>query len=76
MSLRCRKICNNRKTFKCFFGINLQEFEVIVKKIEPRWHERVISAYKRLGFDYKLDLSDAQKGARNLTIPARKNVTH
>ena len=58
MSLRYRKICKNPKTFHRLFGITPQEFEIIVKKVEPRWHERVISGYKRPGRDYKLDLSD------------------
>lgn len=58
MSLRYRKICKNPKTFHRLCGITPQEFEIIVKKVELRWHERVISGYKRPGRDYKLDLSD------------------
>lgn len=58
MSLRYTKIRKNPKTFQRLFGITPQEFEIIVKKAEPKWHERVISGYKRPGRDYKLDLSD------------------
>jgi len=46
MRLRYRQIRKNPKTFQRLFVITLQEFEMIVKKVEPRWHERVISVYK------------------------------
>lgn len=58
MSLRYAKIRNQPKTFHRLFGITPQEFEMILKTVEPLWHENVISGYKRPGRDYKLDLSD------------------
>ena len=53
-------IDKNPKTFHRLFGIPPQEFEIIlkIKKVEPRWHERVISGDKRPGRRYKVDLSD------------------
>ena len=58
MSIRYIKIRKHPKAFERLFGITPQEFEIILKKVEPRWHERVISGYKRPGRNYKLDLSD------------------
>jgi hypothetical protein len=58
MNLRYTKIRKSAKTFHRLFGVTPQEFEIIVKKVEPKWHESVISGYKRPGRDYKLDLSD------------------
>lgn len=58
MSIRYTKIRNQPKTFHRLFGVTPQEFEIILKKVGPRWHERVVSGYKRPGRDYKLDLSD------------------
>ena len=58
MSLRYTKIRKNPKTFHRLFGIRPQEFEMILKKVEPLWQKMVISGYKRPGRDYKLNLSD------------------
>jgi hypothetical protein len=58
MSIRYTKIRNQPKTFHRLFGVTPQEFAIILKKVEPMWHERVVSGYKRPGRDYKLDLSD------------------
>jgi hypothetical protein len=53
-------IDKNPKTFHRLFGIPPQEFEIIlkIKKVELRWHEKVISGDKRPGRRYKVDLSD------------------
>lgn len=47
MSLRHTKIRKNPKTFQRLFGVTPQEFEIILKKVEPLWQKRVISGYKR-----------------------------
>ena len=58
MSLRYKKIRKNTKTFHRLFGINVAEFDVILQKVEPKWHSSIISSYKRPGRYYKMDLSD------------------
>ena len=58
MSLRYLKIRNNSKTFQRLFGLSVEEFDKILKALEPKWHSSVLSQYKRPGRDYKLDLSD------------------
>jgi len=58
MAIRYTKIRKNPKTFQRLFGINVAQFDIILKKVAPQWQSNVISGYKRLGRDYKLDLSD------------------
>ena len=58
MSLRYTKIRKNPKTFQRLFGLSVEQFEIILQKVAPKWQSTVISSYKRPGRDYKLDLSD------------------
>lgn len=58
MSLRYTKIRKNPKTFQRLFGLSVDQFEIILQKVAPKWESTVISSYKRPGRDYKLDLSD------------------
>jgi hypothetical protein len=58
MAIRYTKIRKNPKTFQRLFGINVAQFDIILKKVAPKWQSNVISGYKRPGRDYKLDLSD------------------
>lgn len=58
MSLRYTKIRKNPKTFQRLFGLSVEQFEIVLQKVAPKWESTVISSYKRPGRDYKLDLSD------------------
>ena len=58
MSIRYIKIRKHSKTFQSLFGLSVAQFDVILQRVELKWHDSVISAYKRPGRDYKLELSD------------------
>jgi hypothetical protein len=58
MSLRYIKIRKNPNTFQRLFGLSVAQFDIILQKVEPKWHERIISVYKRPGRNHKLDLAD------------------
>ena len=73
MSLKYAKIRKNTKTFHRLFGITPQEFDIILQKVEPMWHERIISSYKRPGRNYKMDLSDM---ILMLLLYYRSYITH
>ena len=36
----------------------MEEFEIILAKVEPEWQKQVITKYKRKGRDYKLEVSE------------------
>src|ERR1700689_3983003 len=57
MSLRYSKIKNRPTLFNRIFGLKVEEFERILKAVEPEWEKKVIGRYKRQGRNYKLDLS-------------------
>jgi hypothetical protein len=42
MSLRYNKIKNHPTTFHRLFGLSVDEFERIVKAVQPQWKKRVI----------------------------------
>jgi hypothetical protein len=58
MSLRYTKIRKNSNTFQRLFGISVEQCDIILQKMALTWPSKVISAYKRPGRDYKLDLSE------------------
>ena len=58
MSLRYNKIKNHPTTFHRLFGLSVDEFERIVKAVEPQWEKRVVKRYKRPGRKNKLSLSE------------------
>jgi len=58
MSIRYIKIRKHSKTFQSLFGLSVAQFDVILQRVELKWQDSVISAYKRPGRDYKLELSD------------------
>jgi len=58
MSLNYNKIKNHPTTFKRLFGLSVDEFERILKAVEPHWEKRVVQRYKRPGRNNKLSLSE------------------
>ena len=58
MSLRYNKIKNHPTTFKRLFGLSVDEFERILKAVEPHWEKRVVQRYKRPGRKNKLSLTE------------------
>ena len=58
MSLRYNKIKNHPTIFHRLFGLSVDEFERIVKAVEPQWEKRVVRRYKRPGRNNKLSLSE------------------
>jgi hypothetical protein len=58
MSLRYTKIQKSPRVFKKLFGISVDEFRVILSRVEPEWQRQVIGGYKRPGRDYKLEVAD------------------
>ena len=57
MSLTYTKIKKHPTTFKRLFGVSVEEFERILKAVDPQWEKKVIKKYKRPGRNYKLDLA-------------------
>lgn len=58
MSLRYNKIKNHPTTFRRLFGLSVDEFEHIVKAVEPEWDKKVVKRYKRPGRKNKLSLHE------------------
>lgn len=58
MSLRYNKLKNHPTTFKRLFGLLIDEFERILKAVEPQWEKRVVRCYKRPGRNNNLSLSE------------------
>ena len=58
MSLRYNKIKTHPTTFHRLFGLSIDEFERILKAVEPEWEKRVVQHYKRPGRNNKLSLSE------------------
>lgn len=58
MSVKYSKIKNHPHIFSRLFGIRINEFERILKAVEPEWEKKVIHCYKRPGRNYKLELAD------------------
>ena len=58
MSIRYIKIRKHSRTFQGLFGLSVAQFDAILQRVELKWQDSVISAYKRPGRDYKLELSD------------------
>jgi hypothetical protein len=52
MSLSYRRIRKHPRTFKRLFGIQVPEFERILKAAEPLWNKWVLGRYKRPGRHY------------------------
>ncbi|WP_202149786.1 helix-turn-helix domain-containing protein, partial [Candidatus Sarmatiella mevalonica] len=49
---------NIQEFFLRLFGMELEKFEIIIKKLEKIWDKRVVGQYKRLGRNYKLGLEE------------------
>ena len=58
MALRYNKVKKKPTTFNRLFGVSVLQFEVILAKVDPVWHCKVIGKYKRPGRAYKLDVAD------------------
>ena len=58
MSLTYLKIKKKPRTFNRLFGVNVDQFDVILNQVEPEWQRRVTDRYKRPGRDYKLVLAN------------------
>lgn len=58
MSLRYTKIKQKPTTFQRLIGVSPSQFEDILRKVEPKWQEKVIGSYKGPGREYKLDVAD------------------
>ena len=64
MAIRYTKICKihqdsqKPQDISASFWPFRGAFDIILKKVAPQWQSNVTSGYKRLGRDYKLDLSD------------------
>lgn len=58
MSLRYNKIKNHPTAFRRLFGLSVDEFERILKAVEPHWEKRGVQRYKRPGRNNKLSLSE------------------
>ncbi len=52
------KIKKHPQIFLRLVGISVVEFELLLKKLEPLWQDKVIGQYKRPGRNYKLQLAD------------------
>lgn len=58
MSLSYAKISKKPTIFNRLFGVSVEQFQLILLKIEPEWQKHIIDCYKRPGRHYKCDLAD------------------
>lgn len=58
MSISYLKIQKKPLIFLRLFGVSVEQFETILAKVSPQWQRRVVSAYKRPGRPYDLQLED------------------
>ncbi|MBL3284965.1 hypothetical protein Sarmat_00825 [Rickettsiales endosymbiont of Paramecium tredecaurelia] len=56
--IRYSKIAKHSRVFLRLFGMELEKFEIIIKKLEKIWDKRVVGQYKRPGRNYKLGLEE------------------
>ncbi|MBL3285223.1 IS5 family transposase domain protein [Rickettsiales endosymbiont of Paramecium tredecaurelia] len=56
--IRYSKIAKHPRVFLRLFGMELEKFEIIIKKLEKIWDKRVVGQYKRPGRNYKLGLEE------------------
>jgi len=56
MAISYNKVKKHPKIFSRLFGINCEEFDILVKKLEILWEQNVTNRYKRPGRNYKLSL--------------------
>ena len=58
MSMNYKHLSQKPVIFNRLVGMKVEEFNSILEKLVPLWQEKVLSAYKRPGRDFKLELSD------------------
>jgi hypothetical protein len=58
MSISYLKIQKKPQIFLRLFGVSVEQFEMILSKVSPEWQSKVVSAYKRPGRPYDLQLED------------------
>lgn len=58
MSIKYSKVKKHTKTFQRLFGISVEQFQIILEKVEPQWQTEVLDAYKRPSRPYKLEIAD------------------
>lgn len=58
MSISYKKLSQKPIIFNRLVGMKVQDFESILEKLTPLWHKKVLSAYKRPGRNFKLELAD------------------
>ncbi len=58
MSVGYNKIKKFPRTFNRLFGVQVDQFEEILKKTEPEWETKIIRRYKRPGRPFKCELAD------------------
>lgn len=73
MSLRYARMCKQPQVFSRLVGLQIGEFEEIIKKLHPLWQEKVLGAYKRPGRNFKLEVADM---LMMLCIYYRSYITH
>ena len=52
MSLTYKSLSKRPQIFLRLMGISISEFDAILLKLEPLWHEKIIGSYKRQGRRY------------------------
>ena len=58
MSMSYKVICQKPVIFNRLVGMEVKDFECILEKLMPLWEKKVLSAYKRPGRNFKLNLAD------------------
>ncbi len=58
MTVRYIELRKKPRTFKSLVGVEVNEFDKILKKVTPLWDKEVVGAYKRRGRNLKLSVGD------------------
>ena len=58
MSISYKGLSGQPTIFSRLVGVDLKGFNAILEKLEPLWEKKILSAYKRPGRHFKLELAD------------------
>lgn len=58
MSLNYKQVSQKPAIFNRLVGMSVKDFDAILEKLTPLWHKKILSAYKRPGRNFKLELAD------------------
>lgn len=58
MSITYKQVSQKPAIFNRLVGMSVKDFDAILEKLTPLWHKKILSAYKRPGRNFKLELAD------------------